>query len=257
MKELKAIVITGYGINCDKETRDVLDYVGFFVEIVHINDLIKKKRRFLDYHLIVFPGGFSYGDDLGSGKAFAAMIKNHLWDEIIEFKNKQGVAIGICNGFQIMAHLGLFEDEVGKQNSALLFNDSARYICKWVKIEVNQDSPCIFTKNIKTLNIPIAHGEGKFYINNRGFKSLNKNNQIVMKYIQNPNGSTKDIAGICDKSGRFFGLMPHPERAVFFHHLPQYHKLKEQLTREGKKKPVESDCIQIFKNALLYLKKRT
>lgn len=250
---IKAMVMTGYGINCDRETKEILDYVGFNAEIVHINDLIKKTKKISDFKLIVFAGGFSYGDDLGSGKAFAAMIKNHLWEDIKEYKNNNGLIIGICNGFQIMTHLGLFSENIGDKMSALLHNDSARYICKWVELSINNESSCIFTKNIETLKVPIAHAEGKFHTNSDTLLSLKNNNQIVAKYINNPNGSLEDIAGICDVSGRFFGLMPHPERAVFFHHLPDFHKLKEELQRNQKNIPYEGDGIKIFRNAYEYL----
>lgn len=251
---VKAMVITGYGINCDRETKDVLDYVGFDADVVHINDLISKKKQFSDYSLLVFAGGFSYGDDLGSGKAFAAMIKNNLWTELLDFKNSGGSAIGICNGFQIMTHLGLFGKNVGQRISALLYNDSARYICKWVTLNINTDSPCIFTKGITTLRVPIAHGEGKFTAEDAELYILEENNQIAVSYVDNPNGSIRDIAGICDVSGKFFGLMPHPERAAFFHHLPDFHKLKEQYAREGRDIPYEGPGIKIFKNAFDALK---
>lgn len=254
--KVKAIVMTGYGINCDRETKEVLDYVGFKTDIVHINDLIAKTKKFSDYNLIVFAGGFSYGDDLGSGKAYAAMIKNHLWKELEEFKKNGGLAIGICNGFQIMTHLGLFSENLGEKNVSLLHNDSARYICKWAILDVNQNSNCIFTKGIKTLKVPIAHGEGKFYAEENTLNALEKNNQVVVTYIENPNGALRNIAGICDKSGKFFGLMPHPERAAFFHHLPNFHKLKEELRREGKEIPYEGDGIIIFRNAFEYLKNK-
>lgn len=253
---VKAMVMTGYGINCDRETRDILEYAGFDADVVHINDLINKSKNFGSYELIVFAGGFSYGDDIGSGKAFAAMIKNHLWDELLEFKNNGGLAIGICNGFQIMTHLGLFGDIVGDRISALLYNDSARYICKWVDLKVNSESTCIFTKGIDSLRVPIAHGEGKFFANEEVLDELERNGQLVAKYVENPNGSVRDIAGVCDKTGKFFGLMPHPERAAFFHHLPEYHKLKEQIKREGKEIPSEGPGVQVFKNAFKYLENK-
>ena len=256
MKTINAMVMTGYGINCDRETKEVLDLVGFKTEIVHINDLIEKKKKISNYDLIVFAGGFSYGDDLGSGKAFAAMIKNHLWDEFESFKTNGGLIIGICNGFQIMTHLGLFSEHLGDKNVSLLHNDSARYICKWVELNVNTNSNCIFTKGIKTLKVPIAHGEGKFYSEEKTLDLLEKNNQVVVKYVENPNGALRDIAGICDKTGKVFGLMPHPERAAFFHHMPNFHKLKEEYIRAEKEIPYEGNGIKIFRNAFEYLKNK-
>lgn len=249
------MVLTGHGINCDRETKDVLDHAGFEAKIVHINDLINGEERFSDYKMIVFAGGFSYGDDLGSGKAFAAMIRNHLWDQLQEFKENQGLMIGICNGFQIMAHLGLFGEKMGEKSNSLLYNNNARYQCRWVELKINPNSPCIFTKGIEKLRVPIAHGEGKFYVKTDTLDKLQKNEQIAVTYIDNPNGSVHDIAGICDPTGRIFGLMPHPERASFFHHLPDFHKEKERLKREGREIPYEGPGVQVFKNALNHLEK--
>lgn len=251
---VKTIILSGYGLNCERETKEVLDFLGSKTKIVHINDLINKEDSLENYDLLVFPGGFSYGDDVGSGKAYASRIRNNLWDSFKKFKENGGLAIGICNGFQIMSHLGLFSESLGEKEFSLLHNDSARYLCKWVKLKINQNSKCIFTKGMEEVEFPIAHGEGKFFSSEEKVLELEKNNQIVLSYIDNPNGSQNNIAGICDQSGRFFGLMPHPERAAFFHNHPKFHKRKELLLREGKEIPYEGEGVIIFKNAIDYVR---
>lgn len=257
MAKTKVLVLTGYGINCEEETAFAFQLAGAKAEIVHINDLISGNKDWEQYQILAFPGGFSYGDDTGSGKAFANRIKNHLWDKLQSFLAKDRLIIGICNGFQIMVNLGLFGEV------ALTHNNSARYTVRWVDLKVGNKSPWL--RGLKNLSLPIAHGEGKFFTLPQTLKKLTTKNLIALKYIKgeicnyqnlpaNPNGSLDDIAGISDKSGRLLGLMPHPERAIFFHQLPNWPYLKEKLRRKGKKIPKFGPGLQIFKNGVRYYK---
>ncbi|MBD3252966.1 phosphoribosylformylglycinamidine synthase I [Candidatus Pacearchaeota archaeon] len=263
----KILVLSGYGINCERETKFAFDRAGGEADIIHVNDLISKKTNLSDYHILVFPGGFSYGDDIGSGNAMANKIKLNLWEEIVNFIDSGKLMIGICNGFQIIVNLGLLPALDGhSRNAALTFNNSARYECRWVNIKKQSDK-CVFTKNIDEMSFPVAHGEGKFFADDRILQKLNENGQIIFRYIMpdgspangrfpyNPNGSLQDIAGICDTTGRVLGMMPHPERAMFSANLPNFQKLKEKSKRENLEIPeYYAPATMIFKNAVEYIK---
>jgi phosphoribosylformylglycinamidine synthase len=215
----------------------------------------------------MFPGGFSYGDDTGSGNAFANKIKNNLKDDLKKFIESGKLILGVCNGFQIMTNLGLFDDSNDLRLNVMMHNDSNVYECRWVHIK-STSKKCIFTKNIDITHIPIAHGEGKFYCEENVYKKLLENDQIVFRYSDskgnlaqgkyplNPNGSLYDVAGICDKTGKIFGFMPHPERGIFSFSEPNFHLKKEAAKRKDEKIPelIESN-FKIFKNAVDYFKK--
>jgi len=263
---VRILIMSGYGINCEKESAEAFQKAGGEAEIVHINDLISGKKKLLDYEIIMFPGGFSYGDDTGSGNAFANKIKNNLWEELMKFIESGKLILGICNGFQVMTYLGLFSGEFGKKINAMEANNSNRYECRWVHIK-NDNSNCVFTKGVGITHLPVAHGEGRFYCSKEVFKDLKKNNQIVFRYCDekggevdgeyplNPNGSFFDIAGICDKTGRIMGMMPHPERAIYSINDPEFHLKKEIAKRDGEnvKELIDSN-FRIFKNAVDYFK---
>ncbi len=261
----KVIVITGYGINCEEETAKVFNWSGAQATIVHINDLIANPNQLNEYQIMAFPGGFSYGDDTGSGNGLANKIRNNIKDHILKFAAEDKLVIGICNGFQIMVNLGLVPatTELGVREAALMPNSTARYQCRWVNLK-NQSQKCVWTKGIETLHVPIAHGEGNFYAEPETLKTLEANDQIVFKYIKpdgtaangqfphNPNGAIEDIAGICDPTGRLFGLMPHPERFNSFTNEDGWELKKELLIREGKELPKKGAGLQIFENAVKY-----
>lgn len=267
MTKPKILIFSGYGLNCEEESKFVFEKLGGEADIIHINDLIDQRRKLFDYQIIVFPGGFSYGDDTGSGNAFAAKLANHLWEEINTFVHKDKLVIGICNGFQILVNLGLLpglEGKYGERKVALLHNNGARYLDRWVDVSV-QSTLSPWLAKIDTVSLPIAHGEGKFYAQEDVLKILNKKKMVALRYIQgeickyqnlpaNPNGSLEDIAGISDETGRIFGLMPHPERAFCFTQLPHWTYLKEQLIRNKEKLPTDGPGLQIFRNGLKYFK---
>ncbi len=257
LKKPKILVFSGYGLNCEEETKYAFELAGGKADIVHINDLIDGKKKIKNYQILAFPGGFSYGDDTGSGKAYANKVRNHLSKDLEEFVAQKKLVIGICNGFQILTNLGLLP-------GALTFNKKARYLDRWVDVRIeNQSSPWL--KGIEGLSLPIAHGEGKYFASADTLEKLNFEDKIALRYIEgeicdyqdleaNPNGSLENIAGVLGYEGRVIGMMPHPERALFVTQLPQYSYLKEKSKREGIKMPKNGPGLQIFKNAINFFK---
>ncbi|HEY6586237.1 MAG TPA: phosphoribosylformylglycinamidine synthase I [Candidatus Methanoperedens sp.] len=255
----KVLVLTGYGINCDIETRHAFKLAGAEAERVHINDLISAKERLSDYHILAFPGGFSFGDDIASGKVLANMVKYNIGEQIQEFIGSGKLIIGICNGFQAMVKMGLlpgFNGDYSTQEVTLTFNDSGRFEDRWVHLKANERSKCVFTKGIDRIYLPVRHGEGKFIAKSpQVFAGLKKGNHIVFQYTDvqgnpagyphNPNGSIDNIAAICDETGRIFGMMPHPE--AFQHRTNHPRWTREELPEEGA-------GIAIFRNAVEYVK---
>ncbi len=260
----KVLVFSGYGLNCEEETKFAFETAGATADIVHINDLVLNKKKMRSYNILAFPGGFSYGDDTGSGNAYAHKIKNHLWEEVRRFIDDKKLIIGICNGCQIVVNLGLvpaLENTYGERQVALLHNDSARYIDRWVDLKIESASPWLL--GIDTLSVPIAHGEGRLFADQKTLDLLNTKKLIAFTYIKgemstfqnlpaNPTGTLKNIAGLTDESGRILGMMPHPERALFFTQLPNWTLLKEEYLRKGKKIPTYGPGLKLFQNAVKY-----
>lgn len=268
MSKPRALILTGFGINCDFETQTAFERAGAVAQRVHVNDLIDRYKKMEDYQILVFPGGFSYGDDIRSGKVLANKIYTNLHESLIKFIQDEKLIIGICNGFQVMVNLGLItagSAERLKQTVTLTVNDSYRYEDRWVTL-VNISDKCVFTKGIDVLYIPVAHGEGKFYSDEKTIKTIEENGQVVFRYAlpdgtpaggeypYNPNGSINDIAGVSDPTGRIFGLMPHPERHLDFTNNPRWSALKEELRRKGLPVPQKGDGVKIFENAVAYFK---
>ena len=253
----KVLVLTGYGINCDYETEYAfnLPAVGGDARKVHINDLIEGRDSLENYQILAFPGGFSFGDDIASGKVLAVKFEYNLGPALKKFIDDGKLIIGICNGFQALVKLKVLAgiDRNGGQDSTLTFNDSGRFEDRWVHLRKNPDTVCIFTEGIDSVYYPVRHGEGKFIPRDQEIgKTLWDNGQVVFQYTspdgdtscgypQNPNGAVDNIAGICDPTGRIFGLMPHPEAYLF----PQNHP---RWTRETI--PEEGMGVQIFRNAV-------
>lgn len=237
MVQPEVLLLTGYGINCEEETAYAFQACGAKPKIVHVNDLIAAPKQLADYQIFVVPGGFSYGDDTGSGNALANKMRHTLWSELMEFVNSDRLVLGICNGFQVLVNLGLLpggaDNSFGERRVALIANSSARYECRWVNL-ATAASNSIFLRNVETLFLPVAHGEGRFFATPETLSELQENRQIALRYVDsehkpaagvfpvNPNGSLDDVAGICAAGGRIFGLMPHPERAFRLNHLPSW-----------------------------------
>jgi phosphoribosylformylglycinamidine synthase subunit PurQ / glutaminase len=266
MNKPNVLVFSGYGLNSEEETALGFELAGARSDIVHINDLINGEIKINKYQILSFPGGFAYGDDTGAGNAYANKIKNHLWDEVSRFIEGDKLVIGICNGCQIVHNLGLvpaFSKNYGKREVALTTNNSSRFKTRWTDMKVLSDSPWLM--GIKTISLPIAHGEGNFYTSETNVQKLNTNRQIALKYTKgemseyldypaNPNGSIDDIAGITDETGKILGLMPHPERGMFFNQMPNWPLVKESNKRSKTSLPNEGPGLQIFKNAVKYFK---
>jgi len=260
------LILSGYGLNCEEETLFAFNHVGVSGKIIHINDLIDNHKVLDKYKILAVPGGFSYGDDTGSGNAFAQKMKLALWEPLKAFIERDTLTIGICNGCQILSNLGLvpgFDSQYGERLVAVTYNESARYQCRWVDVKAqNQTSPWL--EDIESLHIPVAHGEGRFMMEQETLQKLQTNNQIALTYTapdgspannafpNNPNGAIADIAGITDQSGRVLALMPHPERGMFSWQRDDYHELKDSAQRSGSPLPENTDGLAIFQNAAKY-----
>jgi len=253
--KVKALVLTGYGLNTDYEMQLAFERAGAQAERVHLNDIISAKSGLEDFQIFAIPGGFAFADDIGAGKVLATKLKT-LFEKLILFIESGGLILGICNGFQALIKLGLLPalNRYGVQEATLTFNDSGRFEDRWVYLK-NEDSRCVFTGGIEKLYLPVRHGEGKFVPRDQNIlKRLEENGQIVLKYVDecgreagypwNPNGSVANIAGICDPTGRVFGLMPHPEAFLFKFNHPRW--TREELSDEGQ-------GLTIFKNAVEYV----
>ena len=276
MKEVKALVLTGYGLNCDYETHFSLKLAGAHPERVHINELLSGTRHGTgagldNYHILVLGGGFSWADDHGAGVIMAAKLRYNIGKAIEEFIRNGKLIMGICNGFQALVNLGLlpgFDGDYRSRKVALIYNDCGNLVDTWVNLKVKEDTACIFTKGISTLELPVRHGEGKLYASQEIIERLEKEHQVVIQYADkdgnpahgrwplNPNGSLYDIAGICDSTGRVLGLMPHPEAYNHYTNHPAWVLKREQLARTGKGiEREEGEGIAIFRNAVDYIRK--
>jgi phosphoribosylformylglycinamidine synthase len=262
MKKPHVIIFSGYGLNTEDETKAAFESVGGTAEIVHLNDVVAKPSLLKKAQILVFGGGFSYGDHTGAGKAYGNKVRHHLGGAIDEFLSRDTLMLGICNGFQIITSAGFLP-------GALVANDTPRYSARWVDLEVENSSPWL--KGITKLSVPIAHGEGKYFAPQGVLTQLKRDNAIALKYVggetahhfdmpANPNGSLENIAGVTAYNGRVLGLMPHPERAVRFTQLPHWTWLREEYVRRpsttlravGNALPTEGPGLQIFRNAVEY-----
>jgi phosphoribosylformylglycinamidine synthase len=264
---VKALVMTGFGLNCDLETSHALRVAGAEVERVHLNSLIGGEKSLKSYRIFVIGGGFSWGDDHGAGVIMAMRLKHRLQDQIAAFVGNGGIVIGICNGFQVLVNLGLlpgFEPGVLDREVALIANDCGGFRDQWVNLSVNPASHCVLSSGVQTIELPIRHGEGKFFAEPSVIEKLNARGQVFLRYAgpdgamacgefpHNPNGSVEDIAGICDRTGRVAGLMPHPESFNHFTNHPDWTLLREKYRRENKPIPEEGAGIKLFRNAVRY-----
>jgi phosphoribosylformylglycinamidine synthase I len=256
---VRACVLFAAGTNCDQESAYALELVGAVPEVVHVNRFRSGEQKLKDYQILLIPGGFSYGDYIASGRVLATELKHFLRDQIEQFVARGKLVLGICNGFQVLVKCGLlpaFERPFEPQSVTLDTNDSGRYEDRWVYLKV-EESPGVFTRNIESpMYLPVAHAEGKFLAKSTGVLArLGESRQVCLRYTtltgeppafpDNPNGSEDDIAGICDPTGRIFGLMPHPERFIRREQHPRWHR--ERID--------EPHGIAIFRNAVEYARK--
>ncbi len=258
----KVLVLSGYGLNCEEETLHAFGVNGIDGNIMHINDLIETPKALDKVEILAIPGGFSYGDDTGSGNAFAQKMRLSLWDALEAFVSRDTLTIGICNGCQILANLGLvpaFDENYGQRLVAVTHNLSARYQCRWIDLKVESASPWL--KNVSSMHIPVAHGEGRFMMDDDTLAQLQNKGQIAATYVKpdgsaakgefpfNPNGAVADIAAISDESGKVLAMMPHPERGMFTWQRDDYAELKDAALRDGSALPERADGMALFENA--------
>jgi len=258
MKKVKALVLRAAGINCDLETEYAFELAGAEAERVHINRIIEKPDMLDDYHVMVFPGGFSYGDDVAAGKILANQLTGHLSERVRGFIEAGKLVLGICNGFQVLVKSGILGKVDGSeevQAVTITDNDSGKFEDRWVYLEPGSEK-CVFIEPGRRIYLPIAHGEGKVVFDSG--ESLDKfkaGGRVAFRYVDengqlggfpvNPNGSTDSIAGLCDSTGRVLGLMPHPERFVRHTQHPHWTRLGDESKAEGR---------MIFENAVTYVR---
>ena len=270
-KQVRAIVISGNGTNCEREVANACRLAGAdVVDIVHVAELLSGRARLDDYHFLNLAGGFLDGDDLGSAKAGAnrlthAIVKGSaetLSDQLQRFIADGKLIMGVCNGFQLMTKMGLLPALCGdyrKQSATLTFNDGGRFEDRWCYLKVDQKSPCVFTSGLDGIYLPVRHGEGKFVVESDSvLQEIEAKHMAVVKYSDsdyqspvmeyplNPNGSVAAIAGVCDETGRLFGLMPHPEAYLHRTHHPRW-------TREPDL-PEDGMGLFLYNNAVKYIR---
>lgn len=258
---VKAVVLTGFGINCDNETHRAFSRAGADASRVHLNDLIEHLELLDQAHILAIPGGFSFGDHIASGKVLANRLRHKLGAPLERFVADGKLIIGICNGFQVMVKMGLLPlfDGAFRQEVTLAWNNTCRFENRWVHLGTAEGTACIWLKDIQQLPLPIRHGEGKFIVrDNAVLQRLLDERQIALRYVRpdgtaasgvfpyNPNGAVDDIAGICDPTGRIFGLMPHPEGFQDRENHPEWTRLPLQEEGAG---------LQVFRNAVEFARK--
>jgi phosphoribosylformylglycinamidine synthase len=273
MKRVKALVITGYGINCEEEIAAAYRLAGAEAEIVHLNDIFLGKYSIHDYDIMNFPGGFSFGDDLGSGKVLSNKMKfkklksgKLFFDDVQDFLYEGKFILGVCNGFQFLVKMGLLPNlnNETEQEVTLTRNNSAKFEDRWIYCKVNENSKSPFLKGIDKIFLPVRHGEGKLIIKNEKIKveiienNLNclsyceKDGNETSEYPKNPNGSDLNCAGLIDKTGRILGLMPHPEAFLSLYNHPNWSQIKRQNPEISE----DGEGLKIFRNILEFIHRK-
>lgn len=244
MATARVLVLRAAGINCDEETAFAWEQAGAQTERVHVNRLVEDPRRLAEYQILTIPGGFSYGDDIASGKILANLLTHHLGDSLRAFLDRGGLILGICNGFQVLVRLGMLPGADGGVRATLTLNDSGRYEDRWVRLRAESDR-CVFLEKGETFDVPVAHAEGKVVVEGgeTGVSMLASGGRIALTYVaadgtepkypENPNGSIGNIAAFTDATGRVLGLMPHPERNILPTHRPDWTSRDRSAGGEG------------------------
>jgi phosphoribosylformylglycinamidine synthase len=261
-RAVRVLILTGLGLNCEAETEAAFRMAGASPERVHLLDLLdgRAERRLADYHALAFIGGFAFGDHLGAGFVFANKIRWRLYDQLVEFVEQGGLSLGVCNGFQTMVRLGIlpgFDGDYRTPRATLAPNDRLGYRNAWVTLTVDRNSPCVWTRGIDRIDLPARHGEGKFLTaDDDVLKRLENGLQVPVRYAGpdgerteewpfNPNGSPGGIAGVCDPTGRLFGLMPHPDAFLYPFQHPGWSR--GRYTGDA---PVEGQGLRMFANGV-------
>jgi len=259
MPQPRVLILRAPGTNCDGETAHAFSLAGGRVDVLHINRLLEQPNLYGQYQILCIPGGFSFGDDIASGRILANLIRHHLADAFGEFKAAGKLILGVCNGFQVLINSGLLLEEDRRHGppATLAWNRSGKFEDRWVHLKA-EGSKCVFLAGIDTMYLPVAHGEGRFAARSPDvLDELDRAGQLVLRYatsklaaasaaaVEDPNGAERDVAGACDLSGRVFGLMPHPER----HIDPTQHP---RWTRGEARTP--GDGLRVFENAVAYFR---
>ncbi|MBD3289376.1 phosphoribosylformylglycinamidine synthase subunit PurQ [candidate division KSB1 bacterium] len=263
MKDVRALILTGFGINCEEETAAAFRLAGAEADIHHLNDVFNEKCSIHDYHVIGFPGGFSFGDDIAAAKVLANKLKYRkiisgrlFMDEMEKFLGDGKYIMGICNGFQVLVKTGLLPDtlEDHSQQVTLTYNDSGKFEDRWITCKVNPESRTPFLQGIDLIPLPVRHGEGKLLIKDEKVQDDIRSNalncmsycdpdgNVTSEYPLNPNGSELNCAALTDKSGHVFGLMPHPEAFTSIYNHPNWGHLREHASND------DGDGLKIFRN---------
>ena len=272
----RVLIITGDGLNCERETAWAFALAGADCALVHIGDILSRIESLAHYDALAFIGGFSNGDHLGAGTVQASRFRHSLKEDLRRFIDRGGPIIGICNGFQTLVKMGVLPGglpggllQAGspggwRRIATIMSNDSGKFEDRWVHLTVNPDSPCIWTRGLKRLFLPVRHGEGKFTMAEQGqLDSLESNNQVAARYAtvrgeptqdypDNPNGSLRAIAAVCDPTGLILGLMPHPEGFI----SPYNHPSWTRDSALGRPLPAEGEGLAVFRNAVDYLRRQ-
>jgi phosphoribosylformylglycinamidine synthase subunit PurQ / glutaminase len=261
----RVLIITGYGLNCEAESAYAWECAGAAPELVHLNDLLERPARLHDYAALMFIGGFSYGDHMSSGHVFALRVKHRMRKDLQTFIEAGKLILGVCNGFQILVKLGLLpglDSDYFTQKVALMQNDGGAFQNFWIRLRFEAQSPCVFTRGLDVMPLPIRHGEGKIFTLDRDLLSRMEalgcvacryadpaTGAATLEFPHNPNGSLNAIAGLCDPTGRVFGLMPHPEAFLY----PENHPHGDLLALRGER-PSQGHGLRIFENAVQHLR---
>ncbi len=270
---VRALVLTGNGTNCAGEMAHACRLAGAEPTIAHTAALFSGRVRLSDYHMLNLPGGFLDGDDLGSAKAGAVRFKygkvredgtRPFLSDLLRFIEEGKLILGVCNGFQLLVKLGLLpgiEAHPAAPSASLAHNDSGRFEDRWVHLRADPQSPCVFTRGIERIYLPVRHGEGKFIPGEHeilrqmearhlvALRYSDPGGEPTMEYPWNPNGSVGAIAGACDPTGRIFGLMPHPE--AFLHRTNHPRWTREDLPEEGQGLLLFRNGVEFARNHLI------
>ncbi len=272
MSKVRSLVLTGFGINCEEEMAAAYKLAGAQADIVHLNEVLKGACSIHDYDVLNFPGGFSFGDDLGSAKVLANKFKykkmesgKRFIDDIDDFIKNGHYIIGVCNGFQALVKMGLLPNMNGnyEQEATLTYNDSGKFEDRWVTCRVNEKNRTPFLNEIDLIELPVRHGEGKLIFENEAVRDktaemglncltyVDKNGSPTAEYPLNPNGSELNCAALSDTTGQVFGLMPHPEAFLSLYNHPNWGKLK----RKNPDISEDGQGLKIFKNIVKHIVK--
>lgn len=250
----RVLILRAPGINRDEDAAAAIELAGGQPERAHVNRLVEGQVQLTDYAMLIIPGGFSYGDHLGAGRLLAVDLTHRLGEQINAFVADGRPVLGICNGFQVLVKAGILPGLIEQPAATLTDNASGRFECRWVYLQPEPDSRCIFTRGMERIEVPVAHGEGRFVLHDSAaLAQLHTSGQIALRYTTshgdppdypaNPNGSTANIAGVCNAAGNVLGLMPHPENAIFPYQHPRW-------TREPQR--TSGDGLALFQNAVAY-----